>query len=289
MCPRCGGIKELTGPLSWNLKWTRDGDFDVTAFRDARGNTTRYEYNLDKELTAVTHADGTGEQYLYERWGRLGTLVNGRGQREVNSYGLSADVTAVTFPDTAEPGIYRVIQSNSGSGTPGRVLRSVNVANQMDTAITYTPTGKVASVEYLLGGGTPFWGRTQRVEYTYFADDLVKTITWKDGGSTGPIVGSWTYTYNGVGAVTKVVNNFGETTVYTYDSHGRISVQDNQTSRTRVKYTYATKRDWRTRIVAESFTSTGVVTPLYDFQLTYNAAGNVTKITELGGRVRDFN
>jgi len=288
MCPRCGGIKELTGPLSWNLKWTRDGDFDVTAFRDARGNTTRYEYNSDKELTAVTHADGTGEQYLYERWGRLGTLVNGRGQREVKNYGLFDDEVGSSFPDTGDAPIGRAIVSNGASGTPSRALQSVDVLYQMYTAMTYTATGEVASVEYTPGSLNPFWNKKQRVEYTYYADDLVKTITWKDGGSTGPVVGSWTYTYNGVGAVTKVVNNFGETTVYTYDSHGRVTVQDNQTSRTRVKYTYASKRDWRTRIVEESYTSTGVVTPLYDFQLTYNAVGNVTKITELGGKVRDF-
>lgn len=265
-CGPCGALTSVSGPLSWGLTWTLDGDRDLKTFTDARAKSTLYSYGLAGELTGVTYPDNTTLGYLYDNLGRVQYTTNGRGHQILMGWDNADRLTGISFPTTGQPAINYYYNTDNtlehvadGSGT---------------TAFTYTPNGNVATVTYNYTGLTA----AQVLVYAYNPDGSRHTLTWTSGANT---VAVWTYSYDLGGRLTGVDANINGTTEHTgwaYDGEDKLQQQTNQNGTT-VNWTYSELRGWPATIShklgANSFGS---------YALTYdggnNTVGNLSQSVE---------
>jgi RHS repeat-associated protein len=135
--------------------------------------------------------------------------------------------------------------------------------NKLIQSVTYTYTGLATS---------------QRLDYTYFPDQRVKSLTWRNGTA---VAATWNYGYDLAGRLNQLTNSFGETTQYLYDTEGKLTVQVNANG-TRVEYGYNQQRGFVT-----SLTHKNGSVPFQSFGMTYdnglNTVGNITGVSELTG------
>ncbi|WKZ57693.1 MAG: RHS repeat-associated core domain-containing protein [Bdellovibrionota bacterium] len=121
------------------------------------------------------------------------------------------------------------------------------------------------------------------VEYTYYPDGLVESLTWKNGTTT---VATWTYDYDAAGRLTEIEDSFGDITTFAYDEQGKLLTQTNENG-TEVNYTYNDSRGWPTNIVHEAAS-----TPFASFALEYDdgtdTVGNLTEVTEIDSGVVSY-
>lgn len=265
-CNACGKLNDITGPLGWNLHWFRDGDYDVTRFRDARNNETLYSYGLAGELTTVTYPDGSTTNYFYDNYGRVRQVVNGRGKAVNLSYDAAGRLNGYSFSGTGQAAISSVYnldgtlqRTTDGTGTTSYTY----FANKLVQSVTYNYTGLA---------------NAQRLDYTYWPDQSLKSLTWSNGLA---VVMAWSFGYDAAGRLNRVVNSFGETTQYLYDTESKLTAQLNANG-TRTDYTFNQQRGWPTRIEHKSGG-----TPFARYDLTYdngaNTVGNLTGVTEQSG------
>ena len=265
-CAICGLVTEVSEPLSKVSSWSVSGDFDITGFTDARSYTTSYTYGSAGELKQVTYPDSSKLTYTYDNYGRFSKYTNHRANSATLSYDSAGRVSGVNFSSSSEVDI--TVSYNS-DGTVSQVTDAGGT-----TSYTYTDAKQVESVsyDYSLRGLTP----VQKLEYSYYPDGLLETLTWKNGTST---VASWTYEYDGAGRLTGVTNGFSETTSYTFDDEGKLLTQSNQNG-TSTSNTWNHATGWMTEI---SNKLSGTAFAEYD--LVYDSGsdtvGNLTGVTEL--------
>ncbi|MCU7921341.1 MAG: hypothetical protein KZQ88_01410, partial [Candidatus Thiodiazotropha sp. (ex Dulcina madagascariensis)] len=68
----------------------------------ADAGATRYEYNLDKQMTSILRSDGLGMNMAYDAGGRLSGMSIPRGQFAYNYNDQTGKVTSLTAPDGGE-------------------------------------------------------------------------------------------------------------------------------------------------------------------------------------------
>lgn len=267
-CPMCSALTGQSEPLSRNLSWSLDADFDMTSFTDPRSYVTTYVLGNAKEVKQIQYPDSITHTLKYDNYGRLKSVTNQRGNVGTLTYDSSAQVTSLSYGTGHNDDVSYTYFADG----------SINTITSRASVITYTYTGarQVASVsfDYSARGLTP----VQKVEYTYYADGKINTIVWKNGTST---VGTWTYTYDAAGRISSVSNSFGESASYTYDGEGKILTQTNGNG-TSTEYVYYEPRGWVSSI-AHKQGSTAFQSFSMEFDSTLNTVGNITKVTELSG------
>ena len=273
----CGLLDGITGPLSWSLGYAHNADHQLTGFTDARGHTTSYTYGNAGELTTVTYPDSSALSFKYDSADNLAQEIDSRTLQTNYSYDAAERLTEVAYPSSywsTTPDTYTYY--NDGT---------VHVATDAVGTTTYTYYGNklVESVVYnfsTAGTGNYVVSPTglsaaQELDYTYYPDGLVDTLTWKSGTTT---IASWTYAYDAGGRLTSVANGYSETTSYTYDGENKLKTQTNQNGTT-TTYAYNESRGWPT-----SITDAASGTTFASYALTYdggsNTVGNLTGVTE---------
>jgi len=257
-CPSCGKLTKLINPLGQTYEWLLDSDFKTIGFIDGRGNKTDYDYKSEL-LEDRTYPDGTNINLRYDKFRKLDKVDNEDGS--TTNYGID-DRLRVTSLFNPTVGGY------SYSYRDDNLLDSVFWGNT--TNYTYYPDKQLQQVEYNYQNVLTI-GR-QYVDATYYPDNLLHTLTWKNGST---VVASWEYTYDGSGKPKTITNNFGETTTFTYDGEGKLISQVNGNG-TELNLQYQENRNFLTGI---TWSSSGV--PFANYQNQYdNTVGNIVGTTE---------
>lgn len=268
-----GQIEEINMPLSKSLELQHNSDLTVSAFIDAQSNQTSFTYGDAGELTREEYPDGHYRDYLYDDYGRLSEIQNSAGHERTLTYDSARRITQVDFDNPQQASIsasyhpdgrYQVVTHEAGTET-----------------YTYDSSRRVQKIsrDFTVSGLT----RVQDLEYTYYADDRVQTLTWKDNGATVIV---WSYSYDSAGRLTTVSTNLGDSITYAYDGEGKITSQTNSNG-TVTEYTYYEPRNRVASIVHK----TGG-TPFESFSLIYDGGqttvGNITQVTELDSSVVSY-
>lgn len=153
----------------------------------------------------VSHAQAVERNWSYT-YNSLGLIETANGPRtdvqDVTTYGYDAQGRLTTVTNAL--GHITQLSSFDNYGNP----QSVTDANGVQTSLTYTPQGWLASIS--TAGST-----------TSFEHDAVGLITKVTRGD-----GSWlSYTWDGARRLTKITNNLGETIEYSLDAMGNRTAQ----------------------------------------------------------------
>ncbi|MBP8291524.1 MAG: hypothetical protein KAX65_02050, partial [Caldilineaceae bacterium] len=264
------------------------------------GKTLGYDYDLVGNLTRLTDADGIATEYAYDARHRLTTVTTAAG---VTTYAWWEDglPKSVLYPnntlrdlgaadayDRADR-VRKVLNGPNLAATPfssyqytydanGNRLTQVETQRDLDggqpitTTYAYDNLNRVVSVDY---------GTRGQVDYTYAANGNRLTEQGIDPLSGDPLDRSYLYaalpdkpgvTFDGVNALTRVVDNndAGKTVTYEYD--GNLNMIARQQGAARTTFAF----DIRDQIVA-AVTPSGATTFDYDF-----ARMRVKKISPAG-------
>jgi RHS repeat-associated protein len=285
--------------------------------RDALGNTTRFQYDAQSNLTRVTKPDGAIYQMSHDSRGnttqiddplgnttimaytsdhnRIDWLRDARGNTTDFTYDSSGNMTGITYPDSG--------RESFGYGLGGNL---VSVRNRRGQTITFTYN--------LLGGLTRKTypdGRT--IDYTYDLRGNLVTLTDSLMGiismqyDTHEFLtrieypgGYWfTFEYDNAGKRTRRTGHDGFILNYEYDAAGRLSRLTDGSGSEFIRYEY----DANGRLSRENKGNGTYTTYQYDaagqilhminygpggaiqsrFDYTYDANGNRTSMTTLSG------
>ena len=193
-----GNTAEITDPEGHRTRFAFDpSGLTLQAVTDARGNTTKYEFDRNRRLTRIIHADGTSLKNVYGCCARLATIdENGKEMKITRDPLLSVierrDGDGNSFRYRYDP-CRRLIQSVDPRGQTTDFV--YDGAGRL-TGATY-PTGEISRLEYAFGR-TP--GR--------IFDEKGNTISFVHDKNGAPIQQS---------------DQTGVTASATRDLHGRIS------------------------------------------------------------------
>ncbi|MFC6285536.1 DUF6531 domain-containing protein [Nocardioides sp. GCM10027113] len=227
--------------------WSYTPDGRVASTVTPRGNEqganpdtyrTRYTYDLDGNLTAVTDPRGAVTAYTYDQAGRNTFITTPLGRKTENTYDTLSRLTrtvrygagALTYTYDAEGNV--VTKANPLGGTltyaydaAGRIATVTDPKNKV-TTYQYTPSGDLASVEGPRGTTTYDYdplGRLLNVDYSdttpdvaYEYDPASRRTTMTDG------TGTTTYAYDTLDRLTGVTTAATAFT-YGYDKVGNLT------------------------------------------------------------------
>ena len=230
------GISSYTAKDSGVWTYTYDHIFVVkTAKTDPLGNTTRYAYDLARNLIATTAPDGSVTSYTYDSNSNVTSMTdplgnitsytyNGmnlvtsvtdpRGGVTANTYDARGNLTRVTDPLGAAT-IYQY--DNRGNVT------AITDANNQTTVLAYDTHNNLISITDPLNKVTVF---------TY--DAVGNRLSMTD-----PLGNVTSYAYNVLNQMTQVTDPKGNITRYTYDYKGSVlSTTDTNGKPTNYTYNY---------------------------------------------------
>ena len=191
-----------------NLQW----------IRDARGNTTNYEYDSAGNLEQIIYPDGSAESFAVDARGNLASYINRRGEAIAYSYNDDGLIATQTNPAEA-PSQYTYDAQGRLQGvvdTQGTTTLDYD-ANDRLASITY-PNGRFLSFEYDAAGrrtqltGSDGYG----VKYTYDTAGRLQRLT---DGSDALVV---EYSYDAVGRLAREDKGNGTYTTYDYFADGQL-------------------------------------------------------------------
>jgi RHS repeat-associated protein len=273
-CPACDKLTAVHESLGRNLSWVLDADKNVTSFIDPLIKQTTYDYGTAGELKQLTYPDNNDIIYRYDNFGRLSWVEVGSSFfRATRTYDISGRISSITYGISSPlPHTYTYYEDGSLKVVGHKVGT---------TTYTYTPGRRVKTVSY--NYSAEGLSNLQLLEYDYYPDGAVKTLSWKNGSV---VVATWTYSYDLAGRLLSVTNSFGESAAYSYDAEGKLLIQTNGNG-TSTAYQYNQQRSWPTRIT-QSLSGT----PFARYDLAYdggaNTVGNLTDVTELDGTTIDY-
>lgn len=195
-----GNRLSVTDPLNRETVSTYDNDGNLSSIRDAASNQTQYTYDTANELTQITRADGSTIKSSYDADGNLASQTD--AAQQTTSYGYDA----LDHQNSATDPLGHT--TSYSVDALGNLLSSTDALNRT-TTYTNDAEGELTDIAYS-DGATP------NVHYGYDNDGQRTSMT--DG------TGSWTYTFDSLRRLTKVVDGPGDTTSFGYD------LANNQTS-----------------------------------------------------------
>ncbi|MBB4125859.1 RHS repeat-associated protein [Xanthomonas translucens] len=223
-----GRLVKATDALGRALVFSYDGDL-LSSIAMSDGRLVRYEYDAERNLTAVVRADGTRRSYFYNEAGAAPTairhLLTGIAEDDVR-------YASFTYGDDG-----RVISSGLHAGT-GMVEKTTLEYTGSETATVVKPNG--TSYNYTVGAG------------------VFRQVT----GIQGPGM-SRAYTFNTDGRPTASIDGNGERKTWTYNdtlADGASSVTEVEANGTVQERSRVVTRDANNRVVRmQASTATGAV------------------------------
>ncbi len=232
------------GATGAHRRYEADGLHRLVSTGDPSGNVLTYSYT-GARLDKIVDAAGNGTRYDYDAGTGLlkglWTVEGGadKAQRVFYEYDTSnrlAKVTVDLSPEQAgiaDGDVYWTEYTYHGEEQDYR-LATIRQKDGTSLSFAYEDngSGRIASVTDALGGVTEFRynGVTTTVEdalgrittYEKDAQGQLKSITAPTSGGVTP---SRSFTYDGDGNVTSVVDGEGRTTTYSHDVWGRVTLE----------------------------------------------------------------
>ena len=296
--------------------------YSVATLQDGNTNATTYTYNTKGQVTQITYPGATGTYFdkvqftSYDDVGNLLTRVDGNGQTTNYTYGdTDGLLSQISYPSSSYGNLTfsydsydRLDSGTDWTGTFGRsyddlgnVVQSTRNYGGISPSTTYTfdygyyPEGSRMTMANIAGTWTYYRdkdGRCTSMSSPAGTHGISYYDNGWESGRTLPNGTTTAYTYNGVGALTGLVNaTSGSVTRSSFGSFGYDGVfnlsgisasvpPDTNQNRT-LSFTYDTKD----RLTADSSLATGSG---YGYSNTfgYDAAGNPTTFR---GSTQTFN
>ncbi len=256
----------------------------VRWFKDKLGAITETEYDEGGLVTATKRrrtTSGTLERTVlqgYDAAGNLAWRVDARGQRTEFAYDTANRQTTSTVKANATLGISADIVTTNIYDSAGRLWKTTNPNAHTFTTVVDNAGNTTSRSNHL----------NDTTTYAYDADNRLSSVTDPEGRITK-------YEYDAVGRVRFTETNAGATIMRTerrYDADGRLTHQIEARAisgrKNETQYTYhdATSpcavckgRLWKVFDASQ----TGLASPQPSSVTLYDAAGNVTSITDPRG------
>ena len=250
-----------------DVSYSYNGNGLISSKTGGQGNAVNYSYNSIYQLTGVS-TDGFAVSYGYDKYGRIESVTDNRGQITTYTYDNLGNVATVTYPNgvvtTYGYDSTNLIISIYTVNASDDILQDYSYTRDLNGNITLADEGsRTVSYEYdalgrLVKETVEDSTGTHVSQYTYDANSnrLSKTV---DGVVTN-------YTYNEINQLVQAGN-----TTYTYDNAGNL-VSQSINGTLAVSYEY----DEFNRLISITGLAAGNQT---DATFTYDDAGNRTSKT----------
>ncbi|MFO7902330.1 MAG: FG-GAP-like repeat-containing protein [Pirellulaceae bacterium] len=214
-----GNVTQITDPLGHATTFQYDPRFShLQWFRDARGNTTHYDYDPNGNLVSTTDAAGNAEVFEVDPLGNVVRRTNRRGQPVEYTYnddGLLtkseyADGSLVEYTYDARGNMKTAVDEN------GSISFSYNEADQL-TRVEY-PSGRSLDYEYNANGQRTRVADQDGFTVNYSYDEVGRLERLSDAADTTII----SYSYDPVGRLVREDKGNGTYTTYEYDDAGQL-------------------------------------------------------------------
>lgn len=256
-----GRITRVTDPNGNSVVYEYDAYGDLVAVTNQLGETTRFIYDRDHNLTDMITSDGVrGIRNQYDAAGRLASTANAEGQRIT----FTRDLTGRT----------ETITDQEGNVTTVRYDLAGNVTSVTDPlghtrTFTYDGSGNLTTGTDALGHVLRYVRDAQGNVTQIVAPDGSTTVTTYDARNnltsiTDALGRTTSVTYDGRGNLLTITSPLGSTTTYTYDAQGRQTSVTDALGRT---YSFAYNAQGDLATVTDPL---GVQT-----SFTYDANGNL--------------
>lgn len=261
-----------TDPDSFQTNVAYTANDNVASVADARMLTTSYVRNGFGEAIRVSSPDTGVTDYWYSAAGNVTKRIDARSiQTDMTWDGLGR-ITSMTFP--SQPALDRTYTYDSVSGGNKGIGRLTSVADGSgSTAYVYDAQGRIISVTQVIGSQTYVTG------YTYSVADDVASVSYPSGRVV-------TYSRDSLGRVSGVVSRptalGADVTVASGLSWRAFGGLAGLTYGNGATLTYAYDADGRLTDMEVTGTS-----PIQDLTIAYDAASNITSITDNLAASRD--
>jgi RHS repeat-associated protein len=214
-----GNVVETTDQLGFSTLFTHGTPFSkLTSFTDARGNTTRYEYNSGGNLTATIFPNYSAEQQTFDPLGNPLSYVNRRGQTIAYQHNAAGQITRETFDDGTHVDFTYDGRGNLLTATDARgpTLFEYDTADRM-TKVTY-PAARSLTFDYDAAGRRTRLTTHDGFVTNYLYDSVGRL--WKLTDAADAVI--VTYSYDPAGRLARKDNGNGTFTTYEYDPAGQL-------------------------------------------------------------------
>ncbi len=193
----------------------------LTGITDANNNTTTYQYDALKRLSATVFPNSAQESYTYYADSLLKTKNDRKNQTITYTYDAQKRLTKKTYPNaTYVQYTYegqKLTQVYDNSVTPAEThtfgyddrFRMTTNGQASRATLTYTYDDADRTASYTLTGGPS-------ANYAYYPDGSLNTIAWS------AVTGNFKYTYNGRGQYQAITYPNGQARTFSYDDQGRL-------------------------------------------------------------------
>lgn len=230
----------ITDPLGGTTDFEFDAAGNHTAVTDPIGNTTRFDYDPVNRLVTETNTLGNAKAFSYDAVGNLVETVNRRGGVRHFEYDALDRQISETWIDGGLP------------------VRSIQ--------LTYDATGNLLTAADLASS------------YTLTVDALGRTTSVDNAGTPGAPHTLLDYSYDAVGNVLSVSDNFGVRVDSAYDAADRLLSRwwsGPGVDPVHVEFTYNLRGD---RIETRRVEDVGCSHPVVRSTFGYDAAGHLSDI-----------
>jgi RHS repeat-associated protein len=269
-------IEAVGMPVQRDTVLSYDADGQLTAVRDANGNTTTYAYDPVGRLTQTTDPLNGINKYVYDLAGQMTSTSNTLGNQTKFQYNLRgwltqssdalADITTLAYDATGNLTAATDPLNHTATFAYDAINRLTQTTDALAhlTTVVYDAAGNVTSMVDALGNTT---------SYQYDAANRLTTVT-EGMGST--IHRTSTLTYDAADNVVQSTDPLGNTTSIAYDALNRPTLTTEAVGAT-VQRTTTTAYDAVDNVTAV----TDALNHTTSFQ--YDALNRATAVTEAVG------
>lgn len=252
-------------PLNNTTSYAYDAQDNLTSVTDPRGLATTYTYDgFGDVLSAISPESGT-TTYTYDRAGNLISQKDARGVVTNQTFDKLNRLLTTTYPASSSENITYTYDANNSSNFGIGQLTGITDASGT-TAYTYNERGDVLTDTRAING------ISYKTAYSYDLADNVTSITYPSGNlitynrdALGRIT-SATYQPSANGVTTTLANNL------TYDPFGPLT---GLTYGNGLASTFTYNQDYLLTSIV-----TGGNSQVQNLAITYDAANNITSITD---------
>lgn len=281
-----GGRTGSAGSYTYNPakteSYTYYADGSLASKTDRNGNTTIYTYDIHGRM--LSQAIGSNEKtYTYDNNGNQLTMADSTATttRIYDELGraLSKTVSNLgqsTYAYDITTGVPEGRTAEISTDPKGHT--TTKVYDKAGRLTTVTVDGKATNYIYYDNGSlqSVIYPDASREDYTYYKDNLNKTLTNKK--ADGTVIDTYSYTYDSAHNQTSKTDAKG-TTTYTYDSLNRLETVTEPTD-TVTSYTYDKAGNRQTQVVTSGGNATVTI-------YTYNEQNRLLNTTTINAGAKE--
>lgn len=235
------------------LQYSYENGFLISQ-TDAKGNTTRYDYNEIGQLTTVTDSENNVTSHMYDNLGNLLSSVDANGgivsisydgnNQKKSEIDANGNITSYTYNGNMKnntvtlPDCGKIFYEFDGED---RVVRTQDQAGNV-TVTQYDKGGRIISKQ--LPDGAAVYYEYDKVGNIIKETNPKGAVVVKSYDAVGNLLSAMDdegnivqYQYNALGKVTRVVNAASGTTVYEYSKAGDL-LSETDALENKKSYTY---------------------------------------------------